>query len=362
LVEYKWPIITDEMKKAVVEVLENDFHPPGKQCTEFEKEFAEFCDVKYAVAVSSGTAALHLSMLACGLGPGDEVITPSNSMSSSADCILFVGAKPVFVDIDVETFNIDTNKIEEKITSKTKAILPVHLNGHPADLDPIMDLAEDHELFVIDDACHSAGAKYKGKRLGSLCDMTCFSFVSKSMTVGGDGGMLVTNNEKFAETADMLRRHGRKRDGTQVMLGYNYRMGEMAAALGRLQLKELDKWNVQRRRNAKLYSEFLRDAPIKCPVESEWAYHVYLSYFIEGGKRDALRSFLSGKGIRTRNPYTPIHALSYITERFGNLDGTLPVTETHYKNALGLPVYPSMTKEDIEQVANNIKEYYRDAS
>ena len=219
--KYHWPVITDEMKKAAVEVLESDFHPPGEQTFAFEKEFANFCGAKYAVTVSSGTAALHLSAIALGIEQGDEVITSSNSMSSSADSILFVGAKPIFVDIDDKIFNLDPNRIEEKITSKTKAIQPVHMYGHPADMGPIMDLAEEKELFVFDDACHSNGSKYKKKRIGNMGDTTSFSFVSKGMTVAGDGGMVVTNNEELAESIEMLKLHGRNKKGDQMKLGYN---------------------------------------------------------------------------------------------------------------------------------------------
>ena len=358
MVEYRWPIITDEMKKAVLDVLQGDFHPPGEQTAEFEKEFSKFCGAKFTVAVSSGTAALHLSALACGIGPGDEIITTSNSMSSSVDSVLFVGAKPVLVDINKETFNIDAEKIEEKITSKTKAILPVHINGHPADMDPIIELAEKHDLIVFDDACHAAGAKYKEKRLGNMGDISSFSFVSKNMTVGGDGGMVVTNKEELAEKVKMLRRHGRNEKGVQVMLGYNYRISEIASALGRLQLKKLDEWNKLRRKNAKCYEELLKDTPTNCPVEKSWAYHVYLFYFIEGPERDKLQNFLKNKGIRTRTPYQPIHTLPYFVERCGKLDKDLPITMRHFANSLALPVYPTMTKEDIEHVAESVIEFY----
>ena len=359
MVKYNWPVITEEMKEAVVAVLEGNFHPPGEQTIAFEEEFAKFCGAKHAIALSSGTAALHLSALALGIKKGDEVITPSNSMSSSGDSILFVGATPIFVDIDEKTYNIDSNKIEEKITSKTKAIQPVHMYGYPVDMDPILELAEEKDLLVFDDACHSNGCKYKKNRIGNMGDITSFSFVSKSMTVGGDGGMVATNNEDLAESVYMLRRHGRNRKGDQVKLGYNYRIGEMAAAIGRLQLKKLDKWNDQRRIHAKLYSDLLEDTPVKCPIEMDWAHPVYLNYVITAPKRDDLKKFLHERGIQSRNPYPPLHTLPYYIERFGDLTGKMPLTENHQKNALGLPVYPTMTTEDIEEVANIVKDFYK---
>jgi len=349
-------IITEEMKRAVMDTLDGDFHPGGAQCRRFEDEFAEYCGAKYAVCVSSGSAALHLATIACGIGPSDEVITASNSMSSSADCILHVGATPIFVEIERETHNMDPGSVERNITRRTRAIIPVHMYGHPADMDAILDIAKRHGLAVIEDACLSAGAKCKGHRLGIFGDATCFSFVSKNMTVAGDGGMVTTNDERVADTVRMLRLHGRDREGKQKILGFNYRMSEISATIGRLQLKKLDEWNEKRRSYARTYSDLLKDACLDLPIEKEWAFHVYLHYMTGCNRRDHLRSLLEKKGIRTRIPYPPIHLLPYVAERFGLKEGMLPITEGHWRRGIALPTYPSLSEAKIHEIAENVRD------
>ncbi len=261
------PIIADDEIDEVVKVLRSGFIAQGPKVAEFEEKFAEYIGVKHAVAVSSGTTALHLALLAAGIGPNDEVITTPFTFAATGNSVLHVGAKPVFIDIDNKTYNLNPENIENVITDKTKAVMPVHLYGQPAEMDSIKQIAEDHDLIVIEDAAQAHGAVYKGKKAGSLGDMGCFSFYpTKNMTTS-EGGIITTENEEMAEKARVLRSHGESERYTHVVLGYNFRMTDIAAAIGIVQLKKLDKFNEKRIENAKYLTERIdKINGIDCPI------------------------------------------------------------------------------------------------
>lgn len=348
----------DQIKKEVIEVLESGRFIKGKQLKKFEHEFAVFCSTKYAVGVSSGTAAILLSLMTLGIGRGDEVIVPSHTFIATATPILFLGAKPVFADIDAETYTIDPKSIEECLTDRTKAIIPVHLYGHPADMDQINDIAHDNDLYVIEDACQAHGAIYKGKMTGSLADIACFSFYpSKNMTVCGDGGMVTTKNEELAEKVSMLRDHGRKEKYIHEMVGLNLRMSEISAAIGWQQLQHLSVWNEKRRHVAKLYNQLLSEVDkIATPVEKDWARPAYYMYVIRTKQRDKLAEYLKDNGISTGIHYpVPVHQQP-IMEAYSN---SLPVTEKVVDEILSLPMHPQLIYTQIKFITDTIETFVR---
>ena len=348
--------VDDQIKKAVIGVLESGRFIKGEQLQKFEHEFATFCSTKYAVGVSSGTAAILLSLMALGIGKGDEVIVPSHTFIATATPILFLGAKPVFADIDAETYTIAPKGIEECLNDRTKAIMPVHLYGHPADMDQIHNIAQDNGLYVIEDACQAHGAIYKGKMTGSLADIACFSFYpSKNMTVCGDGGMVMTNNEELAEKVSMLRDHGRKEKYIHEMVGLNLRMSEISAVIGRQQLLHLSAWNEKRRHVAKLYNQLLSGVDkIATPVEKDWARHVYYMYVIRTKQRDKLAEYLKDNGISTGIHYpVPVHQQPII-EAYSN---SLPVTEKVVDEILSLPMHPQLIYTQIKFITDTIETF-----
>jgi dTDP-4-amino-4,6-dideoxygalactose transaminase len=259
----------------------------------------------------------------------------------------------------LETYNIDVTKIEEKITKKTKAIIPVHLFGHPADMDPIMEIAEKHRIHVIEDACQAHGSSYKRRKVGSIGRVGCFSFYpSKNITVCGDGGLITTDDKQVLEKIRMLRDYGRTDKYIHTTLGYNARLNEINAAIGRIQLKHLDEWNKKRRKNAQTYNDLLRNEHVVIPVEKDWAYHVYHMYPIRSRKRDKLRIWLEKKGVQTGVHYpVPIHLQPLYKQMFGYMEGMYPVSERVAKEILSLPVHPSMTENDVNYVVQQIREF-----
>jgi perosamine synthetase len=348
----------NEIKKAVLEVLDSGWYILREKTREFEKKFAEFCGVKNAVCVSSGTAGIFLSLLALDIKRGDEVIIPSFSFVSTATPIMEVGAKPVFVDIKEKTYTVDPEKIREAVTKRTKAIMPVHLYGHPANMDPIMEIAKENDIYVIEDACQAHGAEYKGKKVGGIGHVACFSFYpSKNMTVCGDGGAVVTNNGKIAETVRKLRDHGRRDKYVFELKGYNLRFNEIQAAIGIKQLEKLPEWNKARRNIARMYNQAL-EGLVTTPVEETWAKHVYHVYVIRTKKRDELREFLSRHGISTLVHYpVPIHKQPAITSVLGT-QPALKNTEKAAKEVLSIPMYPRLTKREVKYVSDKIAEFF----
>ena len=350
------PVMGEEEKKAVIEVLESGILAQGPRVAAFEEGFAKMCSTKHAIATSNGTTALHIALLAHGIGAGDEVITPPFTFIASANSVLYAGGTPVFVDIDPRTFNMDPAKIEAAITPNTKAILPVHLYGMTCDMGAIMEIAKAHGLAVIEDACQAHGAEFKGKRAGSFGTGTFSLYPTKNIT-SAEGGMITTDDDVIAEKCQVIRNHGMRRRYYHDELGFNFRMTDVHAAIGNAQLAKLDDHNNKRCANARFYDAHLKG--VTTPFVPEGYKHVYHQYTLRvpDGKRDALREFLKEKGIGTEVYYpVPIHQQSFYMERFGSSQ-TLPVTEAAAKEVLSIPVHPQLSQEDLESVAGAINEF-----
>jgi dTDP-4-amino-4,6-dideoxygalactose transaminase len=350
------PIIGDEEIEAVTEVLKSGMLAQGPKVDEFQKAFAEYSESKYAVATSSGTTALHAALKAAGVEKGDEVITTPFTFAATSNSVLYSDATPVYSDIDPKTFNLDPAKIEEKITDKTKAILPVHLYGQPADMCPILEIAEEHDLKVIEDAAQAHGSTYKGKKIGSIGDLGCFSFYpTKNMTTG-EGGMVTTNDEELEEKAAMIRAHGESKRYEQSLLGYNYRMTDIAASIGLVQLKSIDKFNKIRNENAEYLNEALSDVEgVTTPEVAEDRTHVFHQYTIRvADKRDEFRDFLTNNGIGTGVHYPIVLYKQPYYQKLG-ITGDCPEAELAAQQVISLPVHPSLTQDELDTVACCVK-------
>lgn len=344
----------EEAIKAVEEVLKSGALSQGPKVKEFEEEFAEYIGVEYAVATNSGTSALHTVLASLGIRKGDEVITPAFSFISTASCVLMQGAKPVFCDIDQKTYNINPEEIEKRINDRTKALIVVHLYGQPCDMRHVMDVCEDHDLTLIEDACQAHGAEYEGKKVGSF-RVGCFSFYpTKNMTTG-EGGMITTNDDKVARTARMIRDHGQKERYLHTMLGYNYRMADIAAAIGLAQLKKLDWFNEQRINNATYYNRKLDNESIQNPSIAENVKHVFHQYTIRVKERDRFLTHLELTGVGYGIYYQiPIHKQPMFRE-YNNL--TLPEAEHACEAVVSIPVHPALSKEELEYIAEVVNAY-----
>lgn len=350
------PLIGEEEKRAVLEVLDSGMLAQGPRVAEFEAAFAALCGVKYAVATSSGTTALHTALLAHGIGDGDEVITSSFTFIASANSVLYSGARPVFTDIDEATFNLDPDLIEAAITEKTKAIMPVHLFGMSSDMEAIRAIARKHKLVVIEDACQSHGASFQGQRVGSF-GTGCFSlYPTKNMT-SAEGGMITSNDETFDAECRIVRQHGMRTRYYHDDLGFNFRMTDVHAAIGLAQLKKLPDFNAARQRNAAFYSEHLTG--VITPQLMEGADHVYHQYTIRvpEGRRDAMLEHLKENGIGCGVYYpVPVHQQNYYTRELG-YDQSLPATEKIAREVLSLPVHPALSPADLEQVVDAVNSF-----
>jgi perosamine synthetase len=350
------PQIGPDEKQAVMEVLDSGIIAQGPRTKAFEDAFAAMCDTKYAVATSSGTTALHIAMLAHKIKEGDEVITSAFTFIASANSALYVGARPVFVDIDPRTFNLDVKQIEAAITPKTKAILPVHLFGLSCDMDAIQAIARKHNLVVIEDACQSHGGVFKGKKVGSFGTGTFSLYPTKNIT-SGEGGMITTNDDEINEHSRVIRNHGMRRRYYHDELGYNLRMTDLHAAIGLAQIGKLDQFNAKRRANAAYYNANLKG--VTTPFVPEGIEHVYHQYTVRvpGGKRDDLRTFLQENEIGSEVYYpVPIHKQSFYMSELGYKD-VLPETEKAALEVLSLPVHPGLSQADLEKVASKLNEF-----
>jgi len=353
LIPISRPIIGEEEKAAVLEVLASGQLAQGPKVREFEERFAAWCGARYAVATSSGTSALHVTLLAHGIGPGDEVITPAFSFVASANCALFVGARPVFADIEPAYFTIDPAEIARRITSRTRAIVVVHLFGQPCDMEAITELAQEHHLMIIEDACQAHGARFKGRPVGSF-GTACYSFYpTKNMTTA-EGGMITTNDAGVAERARMIRDHGSRERYRHEVLGYNLRMTELQAAIGLAQLPKLEGWNAQRQANAAYLTERLAGLDgVVTPRVREGATHVFHQYTIRIRDRDEVARRLTQRGIGVGIYYpTPIHHQP-LYRRLG-YDDHLPNAEAASRDVLSLPVHPSLTKTDLDLIVEAV--------
>ncbi|MBF8265782.1 MAG: Glutamine--scyllo-inositol transaminase [Dehalococcoidia bacterium] len=349
--------IKEEVSERVGHALQGMQLFLGENVQSLEKEFATYCGVRFGVGVGSGTDALHVALRACGIGPGDEVITVSHTFFATTGAIALTGAVPIFVDIDPETYCMDASQVVEKITPRTKALLPVHLYGHPADMQPILDIAERHKLWVIEDACQSHGAQYHGRKMGSLGHIGCFSFYfTKNLGAYGEGGMAVTNDPHLAETLSCLRNHGSRSKYEHLLLGINGRLDEIQAAILRIKLPLLDKCNAKRREVAAIYSACLPPTVVK-PVERPGCYHVYHLYVIRTPWRDELKEWLGQRGIETGIHYPiPVH-WQKACQSYSN-GHNLPVTEKAVSEILSLPMYPELKAEEVIYICDCIKEFF----
>jgi len=350
------PLIGDEEKQAVLEVLDSGILAQGPRVKAFEEAFASMCGVKHAIATTSGTTALHTALLAHGIGAGDEVITSPFTFIASSNSVLYVGARPIFIDIDPETFNINPQFIEAAIKPNTKAIMPVHLFGLSCDMQPILEIAEKHNLVIIEDACQSHGAVYNRRKVGSFGTGTFSLYPTKNMT-SAEGGMITTNDDKLAESCRVIRQHGMRRRYYHDELGFNFRMTDVHAAIGLAQLKKLGGFNQKRRENASYLSTHLRG--VVTPYIPEGSEHVFHQYTIRvpGGKRDGLMAHLQEKGVGSGVYYpVPIHQQTYYMNELGYKQ-SLPEAERAANEVLSLPVHPDLSLADLETIVRVVNEY-----
>jgi len=350
--------IKKEIDAAVLSTLESGHFILGPQVSRFEESVATYLGVTHAIGLASGTDALVIALRALNIGEGDEVIIPAYTFFATAGTVMSVGAKPMIVDVDPQSYQIDVNKIEAVITSKTKAIIPVHLYGHPSEMTPILEIARKHNLKVIEDNAQGYGAEYLGKKTGSLGDIGCLSFFpTKNLGAYGDGGMVVTNDPALAERMRMLRTHGWKKKYFSEEVGYNSRLDALQAAILQAKFPHLDEWNDKRRELAKRYNEYLAPLGIATPVEHDWAKHVYHLYIIRLSKRDELQVFLRQKGIASEVYYPIPPHLADPCRKFGYKEGDFPHAESSAKETLALPLYPELTLEQQDEVIAAVKEF-----
>ncbi|MGQ9570591.1 MAG: DegT/DnrJ/EryC1/StrS family aminotransferase [Thermodesulfovibrionales bacterium] len=351
----QFQIIKEEILQVISDIFESGQFILGPKVSEFEKKIADYIGVNEAVGVASGTDAIHLSLNALGIGDGDEVITTPFTFFATVEAILYRGAIPVFVDIEQDTFNIDATLIEAKITNKTKAILPVHLFGHMADMDKISEIVNSYGLKVIEDCAQSFGARLNSQKAGSIGDAGCFSFYpSKNLGGYGDGGIITLKNDEIAENLRRLRNHGSRSSYIHDRVGFNSRLDEIQAGILLVKLKHIDEYNIARRKKAALYTELLSDK-VKCPIEKEGAYHVYHQYTIRSNKRDDIQKRLMDMGISSVVYYPiPLH-LQDALRFLGYKKGDFPVAEKTSREVLSLPIYPELEESVIERIAKIIK-------
>ncbi len=348
--------IKEEIQPAISQVLGSTQFILGNEVAALEREFAHYCGADYGIAVNTGTSALHLALLAAGIAPGDEVITTPFTFVATVAAIDYTGAKAVFVDIDPVSLTIDVTKIEAAIRERTKAIVPVHLYGQSADMDPILEIARRYGLTVIEDAAQAHRAEYKGQRVGSIGDLGCFSFYpGKNLGAYGEGGMVVTNNTKYAHTIDMLRDWGQERKYHHVLKGYNYRMDGLQGAILRVKLRHLDDWTEARRNHAAQYDKLLAKADVITPTVMPYSYHVYHIYAVRSRSRDVLQQRLHEQGIQTGIHYPiPVHLQPAYAD-LGYQVGDFPHSELAAQEVLSLPMYAELTPEQIQTVSESLQ-------
>lgn len=350
--------IQAELDEALKRIFTKGIYILGDEVSAFEDEFAKYCNASHAIGVGSGTDALTLSLLSCDVKAGDEVIAPSHTAVATIVAIEMTGAKPVLVDIDIQRYTLDPNQVEKAITNKTKAIIPVHLYGCPADLKPILEIARQKKIFVIEDCAQAHGAKYQGQRSGSHGDIAAFSFYpTKNLGAFGDGGMIITTDSSLADKAKLLRQYGWKNRYVSQIKGTNSRLDELHAAMLRVKLKYLDAWNQRRRDLANLYLNILSNTDLILPMQPKNCEHVFHQFVIRHPQRDALKEFLKQKQIHTLIHYpVPVH-LQPAYKNLGYEKGSLPNTEKAANEVLSLPMYPELTEEQVKFVCKCIIEF-----
>jgi dTDP-4-amino-4,6-dideoxygalactose transaminase len=351
--------IKDEVTAAILEILPTGKFVLGPKLAAFEAEFAAYCEAQYCLGISSGTAALHLALAGLGIGPGDEVITVPNTYAATVFAISYVGATPVFVDVDPVTFNMDPALIEARITARTKALLPVHLYGHPVDMDPILAIARRHGLYVVEDDAHAHGALYKGRKVGSLGDAGCFSFYPrKVMGAYGDGGAITLSDPELFDRIKMLRYMGQHKKYVHEVVGFQQRLADIQAAVLRVKLKYLEDAISLRRRWAALYTDLLQGLPVITPREVGDIRHVFYMYVIRTPHRDDIIPYLAERGIEAQYmypievPYLPAY------QHLGYTEGDFPVADAHVKDILCLPMFPELREEEVRRVAATLWQFF----
>jgi perosamine synthetase len=367
MIPYGKQLVEQDDIQAVIEVLRSDWLTTGPKVTEFEKLVAEYVGARYAVAVSSGTAALHCAMYAAGVGPGDEVIAPPMTFAATTNAVIYQGGIPVFADVDPDTLLLDPVKVEEKISNRTKAIIAVDYTGHPCNYDALKRIADRHGIFIVADACHSLGAEYKGKKVGSLADITVFSFHPVKHITTGEGGMVVTNDTALANHIRQFRNHGidsdyrqRERQGSwfyqMADLGYNYRLSDLQCALGITQLKKLPAFLKHRREIAEYYDRYLLEMkairPLTVSSVVTHAYHLYvvrIDFKLLGKQRETLFQQLREKEIGVNVHYIPVHLHPYYRRKFGTGRGLCPIAEAAYEEIISLPIFPALDDKQMNQ-------------
>ena len=359
------PVLNDKMIDAAIDALQNERFVLGESVFKFEEEFARYCGVKYGISTNSGTDALQLSLIALGIGEGNEVITTPWTFIATSNVVLLVGATLVFADVNLSTYTIDPNEIMKALSEKTRAIIPVHIYGYPAEMDAIMEIAEERGLKVIEDACQAHGAIYNGRKVGAIGHVGCFSFYpSKNMTVCGDGGMVVTNDEEIAERIAKLRNCGRRTKYEHDMIGYTARLNTVNAAIGLVQLKYLDEWNERRRKHAEEYRKFLKHLEdIVLPPEGndkiKPVYHLFVIRVKDPRDRDPLMEWLKANGVECGVHYPiPVHLQPIYRELFGFKEGSYEISEMLAKTVLSLPMFPELTDDQIHFVCEKVEEYF----
>lgn len=362
MIEMASPELDESDVQSVAEVLRSKRLALGPKGEEFEQAIATYIGVRHGIAVSSGTAALHLVVRALGLGPGDEALVPSFTFAASVNALLYEGVKPVFVDIEPDTYNIDPDDAENKVTSRTKAMLVVDVFGHPAEWDRLAAVAQNHGLFLIDDACEALGAEFRGTKVGRFAWASTFAFYPNKQITTGEGGIVVTDDDEVARMARSLRNQGRSEMGSWLeheRLGYNYRMDEMSAALGVSQLRRIEQFLEKRARVAAWYTERLRGVPgVRPPVVKPYvrmSWFVYVVTLEDGLDRDRVMRLMEADGVPTRGYFSPIHLQSYIRERFGYRGGELPVTESVAHRTIALPFHNNLTLGEVEMVVDSLR-------
>lgn len=360
--ERQWEEIGDEVMEMVKKVLPTGKYTLGPFLKKFEEDFAAYSDSKYAIGISSGTKALHIALEAMGLGPGDEAITVCNTYVATAFAVNYCGAEPVFVDVDPKTFNMTAEMVEEKITSKTKAIIPVHLYGHVVDMDPLMELARKHNLYVLEDASHAHGGYYKGRRVGSLGHAAAFSFYpSKNMGAYGDGGIITTSDPELYEKIKMLRYVGQRVKFIHEVIGFQDRLDELQAAMMSIKLKNLDDWNNRRRKIAAIYDEMLKDTPLQLPHVEEYCHHVYYSYATIApteDERNDMLLYLNQHEIGGFAMYPIMVPMQGAYEYMDHKESDFPVGAANARRVLNLPVFETFREDEAREVAQAILAYY----
>jgi len=348
--------IKKDVLAAFEDVLEHMQLFLGPQCQAFEHDFASYCGSEYGVGVSSGTEALELALRACNIGPGDEVITVANTFIATVEAIALVGATPVFVDMEPDTYTLDHRQLDQVLTERTRAIIPVHLYGQSADMQPVLDFAHKHGLRVIEDASQAHGATYAGRRVGSMGDIGCFSlYYSKNLGAYGEAGICVTNDGELAERLRLFRDHGSRVRYQHEVMGTNGRLDELQAAVLQIKMPYLERWNDARRAIAHIYDEQLRGVVETIPVVRSWAEHVYYVYVVQVPARDQFRQRLQQQGVSTGVHYpVPLH-LQPACAPYGYKRGMFPVTEAASERIVSLPIYPEMTQEQCEYVVQTVK-------